>query len=55
MYKEGMKVKNNKFKNSVIGMVISMYIACNIMLIYNLPNMFAVFISWLGNEEVTLI
>ena len=46
---------DSKIKNSIIGLVISIYIACSFIFILNLPNMFCRFISWMGNEEITLI
>lgn len=45
----------NRIKNSVIGLVVSVYIACNFIFILNLPNMFGRFITWMGNEEIVLI
>ena len=56
IYKEAIKMKNeDRIKNSIIGLVISVYIACTFIFILNLPNMFCRFISWMGCEEVTLI
>ena len=46
---------NDKIKNSVIGLVISVYIACSFIFILTLPNMFGRFITWMGNEEIILI
>ena len=48
-------IMDSKIKNSIIGLVISIYIACSFIFILSLPNMFCRFISWMGNEEITLI
>lgn len=45
----------DKTKNGLIGLVISIYIACSFIFILSLPNMFCRFITWIGYEEITLI
>lgn len=47
-------MKNNKSKY-LIGLIISVYITFNSLIIFNLPSIFYSFISWIGYEEITII
>lgn len=44
-----------KTKKGFIGIVISIYFACSILLILNLPTIFFNFITWIGCEEIKII
>ena len=42
-------------KKSFMGLIISIYIFFNCFVIYLLPSTFFKLITWIGNEEITVI
>ena len=49
MYKE-VYIMENKINKKLTGIIISIYIMCSILVIYNLPTIFMNFIMWMGKD-----
>lgn len=47
-----MENKNNK---KIIGIIVSVYIACCMLVIYNLPSIFMNFIMWMGRDGMYIL
>lgn len=40
----------DKIDKKLTGAIISIYVACSIFIIYNLPTVFLKFIMWIGRD-----